>query len=80
MTTSVKIVKGVENNIEGRKPIDIELAVLDIRMVCDNICAGLESLCNFSSDLIRSPTLSELLRGDKATGIRECATVRQRDG
>lgn len=79
MTAGVEIVKGVENDIESRKPIHIELAVLDIRMMCDNICVGLERLCNFSSDLMQ-PTLSELLRGDKATGRRECATVRQRDG
>lgn len=52
MTAGVKIVEGVENDIESRKPIHVELAVLDIRMVCDNICAGLESLCNFSSDLM----------------------------
>jgi hypothetical protein len=52
MTSSIEIIERIEHNIEARKPIYVELAVFDVRMVCRDFCARLKPLRNFFCNLV----------------------------
>lgn len=49
MSARIQVVKGVENEIKRREPVHVELAILDVRMVCFEL--GLRS--EFAGDFFR---------------------------
>lgn len=44
MATSVQIIKRVEDNIERSEPVDVELGVFDVGMICFQLRIGAELL------------------------------------
>jgi hypothetical protein len=59
MTPRVKIVKRIEDDIESRKPVHVEFAVLDVGMVSLNPRARLKLLRNFLCDLTAYPSVRQ---------------------
>ena len=54
MATSIEVVERVEDNGKGLKPVDVELRVLDIGVVCFNRDTGIELAGCLSCDLVLS--------------------------
>ena len=44
MTSRLKVVKRIEYEVEGAKPVDIELRILDVRMIGFYLDVGVEAL------------------------------------
>lgn len=65
MATSVQVVEGIEDNVESFKPINVELGILDVRMVGFKLCVGPE----FTSDLLR-----DLHEGSRLVRPRQSTT------
>lgn len=51
MSPGVEVVKRIENDIEGRKPVHIELSVLDVCMVRFQLCTRLKLMSHFLGNL-----------------------------
>lgn len=51
MPAGFQVVQGVENDIEGSKPVPIKLTFFDIRVVRFELCVRLELVGNFFCDL-----------------------------
>lgn len=58
MASSIKVVQSVEDDIKCRKPVNVELVILDVRMVCFKLRTGLELVGDFLRNLdIAPPTV-----------------------
>jgi hypothetical protein len=78
MTPSIKIIERIEHDSKARKPIHVELAVFDVRMVRRNFRARLKPLRNFFRNLVH---LVSALQGQKHgynTGTRALVKGRRR--
>lgn len=51
MATGFQVVKRIEDHVESREPVNVEPAILDVRMVGFELRAWLELLGNFFRDL-----------------------------
>lgn len=51
MPTGVQVVQGIEDDVKLGEPVDVELTVLDVRVVGFEFCAGLKLLGDFFGDL-----------------------------
>lgn len=75
MAASLQVVQGIENNIEGSKPILIELAVLDIGMVGLELCIWLELVRDFFCDLSMEGNITVSISGQcRGTGFVDIRT------
>jgi hypothetical protein len=56
MASRIEIVQRIEDHVELLEPVHVELGILDVRMVCLELCAGLELVRNFLCNLEAPPT------------------------
>lgn len=71
MTSSIEIVQSVEDDVECRKPVNVELVILDVRMICFKLCTGLEFVGDFLRNLdIAPPTVRTSFRWVERTEMR----------
>lgn len=70
MPPSIKIIQGVEDNVKRREPVDIELAILDVRMIGLNLGVRLELMRNLFGYLFSPPIMSDYLRRKLYEGVR----------
>lgn len=65
MSPRSKVIKRIEDDIESLKPVNVELSVHDIRMVCFELRTGLKLLRNFLRYLYSKVQLSAYAHIDK---------------
>lgn len=62
MPPGIKIIQGIENNVERPEPVDIELAIFDICMIRLKFGVGLELMRDLFGYLFSPPRMSDYLR------------------
>lgn len=70
MSPGIEIIQGVEDNVKRREPVDIELAILDIRMIGLNLGVRLELMRDLFGYLFSPPIMSDYLRRKPYEGVR----------
>ena len=51
MPSRIQVIQGVEDNVEALKPVDVELRILDVCMVCHELDVGVELSGGLSRNL-----------------------------
>ena len=51
VTSRLEVVQGIEDDGEAAEPLDVELRILNVAMMCHDVDIGVEFLCRLFRDL-----------------------------